>query len=174
MPMKQDVTIKEDTESKDAQSAAPPTGAASFELDDDVSKGLEALQQQEEGAESGGSGSYRAGGPGRGGMSGRGGMGGRGSMICTRCGESGHLNKYCPTVGDPKYDPVEHSRIANIPRALRTTVDTLDGIDMTNKTAIQNEDGTYDIVSASASGLKALARDGCVLSFYLHDKISGG
>ena len=83
-------------------------------------------------------------------------------MICTRCGDAGHLNKYCPTIGDPKCDPVEHSRIANIPKALRTTVDTLDGIDMTNKTAIQNEDGTYDIVSASASGLKALARDGCV------------
>lgn len=132
----------------------PEENAASFELDEDVSRGLEALQQQGEGV------STRE--PGRGGPGRGGGGGGRGTLICTRCGDSGHLNKYCPTIGDPKYDPAEYSRIANIPKALRATVESLDGIDMTNKTAIQNEDGTYDIVSASASGMKALARDGYV------------
>lgn len=167
MPMKQEADPLEseangngdgdNSEDEGDKKRRPEENAASFELDDDVSKGLEALQQQGEGVSTREPG---RGGPGRGGSG-----GGRGAMICTRCGDAGHLNKYCPTIGDPKYDPAEYSRIANIPKALRTTVESLDGIDMTNKTAIQNEDGTYDIVSASASGMKALARDGYVMKF---------
>lgn len=66
---------------------------------------------------------------------GRGG-GGRGysgpnSYSCTRCGLKGHQMKFCPTIGDPKYDT--DNRLVNIPKNTILTVDNLDGIDTTNK-----------------------------------------
>ena len=83
-------------------------------------------------------------------------------MPCARCGEWGHRDKMCPTIGDPKYDPIEYQRTGNLPKAVRQTVDSLDGLDLTNKTVTTNEDGTYDIVAASSAGLKAIMRDGAV------------
>jgi len=126
-------------------------GQTSFELqDDDVSAGLEALRQANDLTKSV---QTRRGGLTR--SNGR--LVPKGpSQLCSRCGNSGHVFRYCPTIGDPNYDPAEYNRIANIPKLLRNTVDSIDGIDMTNKTAIKNSDGTYDIVLASQSGLKTL------------------
>lgn len=51
---------------------------------------------------------------------------------CTRCNKTGHNAKFCPTIGDPNFDP--NIQLQNIPRASRKKVITLEGIDTTNKT----------------------------------------
>jgi hypothetical protein len=130
--------------------------------DEDVTAGLEALQAQ--GLANAGPGMIGKGlGPGGRG-NGRFTMSNRGfnHLACQRCGEMGHKDRYCPTIGDPNYDPVEYQRLSNVPKALRTTVDSIEGLDLTNKTVISNEDGTYDIVNAPTDGLKSIQIDGAV------------
>lgn len=56
------------------------------------------------------------------------------NYTCTRCGKSGHNAKYCPTLGDPSYDP--EIRLLNIPKVSRKKVTSLDGIDTSNKKVI--------------------------------------
>ena len=42
--------------------------------------------------------------------------------ICRRCGNPGHLIKYCPTNGDPAYNKVvTHRSVAGIPRTFLTS-----------------------------------------------------
>ena len=53
------------------------------------------------------------------------------TYTCTRCGEKGHQMKYCPTLNDPAFDT--DNRLMNIPKNTILTVDTLEGIDVTNK-----------------------------------------
>jgi hypothetical protein len=51
--------------------------------------------------------------------------------VCSRCGKSGHNVKYCPTNGDPNFDP--EIRLLNIPKVSRRKVASLEGIDISNK-----------------------------------------
>lgn len=53
------------------------------------------------------------------------------NYVCNRCGKPGHNVKYCPTNGDPNFDP--EIRLLNIPKVARRKVTSLDGIDTTNK-----------------------------------------
>ena len=140
------------------------------EEEDEVAAGLEALQALEGEAATTYTGtgltafgtaywSTQRGAPTGGGPGGGGGYS-HSNMQCTRCGEWGHNPKMCMTVGDPAYDPVQIG--GKLPKALRTTVESLEGIDTTNKTVIANDDGTFDLVGASSAGLKALQRDGYV------------
>lgn len=56
------------------------------------------------------------------------------NYVCNRCGKPGHNVKYCPTNGDPNFDP--EIRLLNIPKVARRKVTSLDGIDITNKKVI--------------------------------------
>ena len=84
----------------------------------------------------------------------------RGMTICRRCGQQGHIDKYCPTHNNPEFDAPEQTRISNIPKSIRETVASLEGLDMTNKTAVRNEDGTYDIIKSSKAAQERLQKDG--------------
>ncbi len=90
-----------------------------------------------------------------------------GNIQCLRCAEWGHNIKLCPTLGDPKYDAGDAHKTNNLPKALRHTVETLEGLDLTNKKVTTNEDGTFEIVAISSAGLKALARAGYVIKLYV-------
>lgn len=76
---------------------------------------------------------------------------------CHRCGQSGHYIKYCPTNGDPNFDPV--NRLLNVPQANRKKLTNLEGIDTANKTVVKNSDGTYEIFEPSKSGREKIARE---------------
>jgi hypothetical protein len=54
-----------------------------------------------------------------------------GGFQCYRCGKKGHNMRYCPTIGDPKFDP--EFKLMNVPRASRKKVNNLAGVDITNK-----------------------------------------
>jgi hypothetical protein len=90
-----------------------------------------------------------------------------GNIQCLRCSEWGHNIKQCPTLGDPKYDAGDAHKTNNLPKVLRHTVDSLEGLDLTNKKVTPNEDGTFEIVAISSAGLKALARAGYVIKLYV-------
>ncbi len=79
-----------------------------------------------------------------------------GGYACTRCGKTGHNMKYCPTNGDPAFDP--EIRLMNIPKNSKRRVASLEGVDTNNKTVVENSDGTFEIFESS--GLEKL---GCVL-----------
>jgi hypothetical protein len=75
------------------------------------------------------------------------------SHKCEYCGKYGHFSKYCSNAPHPE------PRMSNVPRSNVRKVLTLDGIDVSNKTVIKNNDGTYDIFEPSSSGLDQLKRD---------------
>ena len=79
-----------------------------------------------------------------------------GGYACTRCGKTGHNMKYCPTNGDPAFDP--EIRLMNIPKNSKRRVASLEGVDTNNKTVVENSDGTFEIFESS--GLEKL---GCVI-----------
>ena len=105
----------------------------------------------------------RGGGAFRVGRGGRGmGMGMGGERMCVRCGQIGHIVKYCPTQGDASFDPSEFQKISNVPKSIRQTVTSIEGMDTSKMATIKNEDGTFTIVSASEKNLERLTRDGLV------------
>lgn len=57
-----------------------------------------------------------------------------GGYACIRCGKTGHLVKFCPTIGDPRFDP--EIRLTNIPKFSRKKVTSLEGVDTSNKMVI--------------------------------------
>ena len=83
------------------------------------------------GGRGGGPGFPGAGSGGRG-AGGAGSTGSAGNYLCNRCGRTGHSMKYCPTLGDPRFDP--EMRLMNIPKAGRKKVASLEGIDTAHKT----------------------------------------
>lgn len=54
------------------------------------------------------------------------------TYVCSRCSKPGHYVKFCPTNGDPAFDP--EMKLMNIPKNSRRKVTNLDGVDVTNKT----------------------------------------
>lgn len=80
------------------------------------------------------------------------------TYICNRCQKPGHTAKFCPTNGDPAFDP--EIRLMNVPRTGRKTVSTLDGIDTSMSTVIQRTDGSYEVFESSARGMEKLTREG--------------
>ena len=54
--------------------------------------------------------------------------------MCHRCGQTGHYIKYCPTNGDPTFDPT--NRLLNVPQASRKKLANLEGVDVTNTTVV--------------------------------------
>ena len=83
-----------------------------------------------------------------------------GGYICNRCQKTGHIAKFCPTIGDSTYDP--EIRLMNVPRTGRKRVTTLEGIDTSMSTVIQHSDGSYEVFESSASGLEKLTKEGLV------------
>jgi hypothetical protein len=86
-----------------------------------------------------------------------------GGYTCNRCGKTGHIAKYCPTVGDASFDP--EIRLMNVPKTGRKVVSSLDGIDTSTSTVIQRSDGSYEVFESSARGLEKLTKEGYVLLF---------
>jgi len=79
------------------------------------------------------------------------------SYTCHRCGQNGHYIKFCPTNGDPTFDPV--NRLLNVPQANRKKFTNIEGVDTANKTIVQNSDGTYEIFEPSKLGREKIARE---------------
>ena len=110
---------------------------------------------------------------GRGGERGRGGRAVGGGMVgertCNRCGQSGHVHKFCPTIGNADYDPSEFTKMSNLPKSIKQTVNSIVGVDITNKVSIKNADGTFSIVSVSQRNLERLTQIGLVnlFNFYV-------
>lgn len=80
------------------------------------------------------------------------------TYICNRCQKPGHTAKFCPTNGDPAFDP--EIRLMNVPRTGRKTVSSLEGIDTSMSTVIQRSDGSYEVFESSARGMEKLTREG--------------
>jgi hypothetical protein len=83
---------------------------------------------------------------------------GAGAYTCNRCQKTGHYAKFCPTLGDPSFDP--EIRLMNVPRTGRKVVNTLEGIDTTMSTVIERTDGSYEVFESSARGLEKLTKEG--------------
>ena len=90
--------------------------------------------------------------------------GGGGGYTCNRCGKTGHIAKFCPTVGDAAFDP--EIRLMNVPRTGRKTVSSLEGIDTSMSTVIERTDGSYEVFESSSRGMEKLTREGYVLCGY--------
>lgn len=80
------------------------------------------------------------------------------TYTCNRCQKTGHIAKFCPTIGDASYDP--EIRLMNVPRTGRKTVSSLEGIDTSMSTVIERTDGSYEVFESSASGMEKLKREG--------------
>ena len=76
---------------------------------------------------------------------------------CPRCGKTGHREKFCPTIGDPNFDP--YIGLANVPKAGRKKVSSLEGVDTSQNTVVQLKDGTYELFESSTTGRDILLRD---------------
>ena len=62
---------------------------------------------------------------------------------CPRCNKLGHIEKFCPTLGDPAYD--KRLQIQNIPKDKYVKVKTLDNIDTKGKTVSYHASQTFNI-----------------------------
>lgn len=82
---------------------------------------------------------------------------------CHRCGQQGHYIKFCPTNGDPNFDPV--NRLLNVPMANRKKFTNLEGVDTANKTVVQNTDGSYEVFEPSKAAREKMARERYSLYF---------
>jgi hypothetical protein len=81
-------------------------------------------------------------------------------FLCNRCQRTGHIAKFCPTLGDARFDP--EIRLMNVPKTGRKTVSSLEGIDTSTATVIERSDGSYEVFESSLSGLEKLNKEGYV------------